>query len=95
MQFNDDDIQFLGGTAPQPTIRKGEDMTPSLANHKWEHANLRVTTIANKYAEKHNKPVTKRGKMNLNGINHGNDKIRLDYEYGRYLLSLLQYFDLK
>ena len=26
MQFNDDDIQFLGGTAPQPTIRKGEDM---------------------------------------------------------------------
>ena len=34
MQFNDDDIQFLGGTAPQPTIRKGEDMTPSLANKK-------------------------------------------------------------
>lgn len=33
--------------------------------------------------------------MNLNGINHGNDKIQLDDEYGRYLLSLLLSFDLK
>ena len=33
--------------------------------------------------------------MNLNGINHGNDKIRLDDEYGRYLRSLLRPFDLR
>ena len=49
MQFNDDDIQFLGGTAPQPTIRKGEDMTPSLANKKkffsWQRAALAVIIL--------------------------------------------------
>lgn len=78
-----------------PWYVEADCMTPYLANHKWEHANLRVTTIANKYAEKHNKPVTKRGKMNLNGINHSNDKIQLDDEYGRYLLSLLRSFDLR
>ena len=70
-------------------------MTPSLVNHKWERAKLRVTTIANKYAESRQKPVVHNGKMNLNGINHGNDKIQLDDEYGRYLLSLLQSFELK
>ena len=78
-----------------PWYVEADCMTPYLANHKWENANLRVTTIANKYAEKHNKPVTKRGKMNLNGINHSNDKIQLDDEYGRYLLSLLRSFDLR
>lgn len=78
-----------------PWYVEADCMTPSLANHKWENANLRVTTIANKYAEKHNKPVTKRGKMNLNGIKHSNDKIRLNDEYGRYLLSLLRSFDLR
>lgn len=49
MQFNDDDIQFLGGTAPQPTIRKGEDTTPSLANKKkffsWQRAALAVIIL--------------------------------------------------
>lgn len=49
MQFNDDDIQFLGGTAPQPTIRKGEDTTPSLANKKkffsWQRAALSVIIL--------------------------------------------------
>lgn len=49
MQFNDDDIQFLGGTAPQPTIRKGEDITPSLANKKkffsWQRASLAVIIL--------------------------------------------------
>ena len=49
MQFNDDDIQFLGGIAPQPTIRKGEDMTPSLANKKkffsWQRAALAVIIL--------------------------------------------------
>lgn len=49
MQFNDDDIQFLGGTAPQPTIRKGEDTTPSLANKKkffsWQRATLAVIIL--------------------------------------------------
>ena len=49
MQFNDDDIQFLGGTAPQPTIRKGEDMTLSLANKKkffsWQRASLAVIIL--------------------------------------------------
>lgn len=48
MQFNDD-IQFLGGTAPQPTIRKGEDTTPSLANKKkffsWQRAALSVIIL--------------------------------------------------
>lgn len=78
-----------------PWYVEADCMTPSLANHKWEHANLRVTTFANKYAEKHNKPVTKRGKMNLNGINHSNDKFQLDDEYGRYLLSFLRSFDLR
>lgn len=76
-----------------PWYVEAECMTPSLANHKWERANLRVTTIANKYAESRQKPVVHNGKMNLNGINHGNDKIQLDDEYGRYLLSLLQSFD--
>lgn len=49
MQFNDDDIQFLGGTSPQPTIRKGEDTTPSLANKKkffgWQRAALAVIIL--------------------------------------------------
>ena len=49
MQFNDDDIQFLGGTAPQPTIRKGEDTTPSLASKKkffsWQRATLAVIIL--------------------------------------------------
>lgn len=49
MQFNDDDIQFLGGTAPQPTIRKCEDTTPSLANKKkffsWQRAALAVIIL--------------------------------------------------
>ena len=49
MQFNDDDIQFLGGTAPQPTIRKGEDTTPPLANKKkffsWQRAALSVIIL--------------------------------------------------
>ena len=78
-----------------PWYVEAECMTPSLANHKWELAKLRVTTIANKYAESRQKPVVHNGKMNLNGINHGNDKIQLDDEYGRYLLSLLQSFELK
>ena len=47
MQFND--IQFLGGTSPQPTIRKGEDTTPSLANKKkffsWQRAALAVIIL--------------------------------------------------
>lgn len=78
-----------------PWYVKAECMTPSLANHKWEHAKLRATTIANKYAESRQKPVVHNGNMNLKGINRGNDKIQLDAEYGRYLLSLLKYFDLK
>ena len=78
-----------------PWYVEAECMTPSLVNHKWERAKLRVTTIANKYAESRQKPVVHNGKMNLNGINHGNDKIQLDDEYGRYLLSLLQSFELK
>lgn len=49
MQFNDDDIQFLGGTSPQPTIRKGEDTTPSLANKKkffgWQRAAFAVIIL--------------------------------------------------
>lgn len=49
MQFNDDDIQFLGGTSPQPTIRKGEDTTPSLANKKkffgWQRVALAVIIL--------------------------------------------------
>lgn len=49
MQFNDDDIHFLGGTSPQPTIRKGEDTTPSLANKKkffgWQRAALAVIIL--------------------------------------------------
>lgn len=49
MQFNDDDIPFLGGTSPQPTIRKGEDTTPSLANKKkffgWQRAALAVIIL--------------------------------------------------
>lgn len=49
MQFNDDDIQYLGGTSPQPTIRKGEDTTPSLANKKkffgWQRAALAVIIL--------------------------------------------------
>lgn len=49
MQFNDDDIQFLVGTAPQPTIRKGEDTNPSLANKKkffsWQRAALAVIIL--------------------------------------------------
>lgn len=49
---------------------------------------ITATTIANKYAQEHQKPVTKNCGMNLNGLNHGNDKIQLDDEYGRYLLSL-------
>ena len=52
MQFNDDDIQFLGGTAPQPTIRKGEDMTPSLANKKKffsGHAFFSVLAMSENY----------------------------------------------
>ena len=78
-----------------PWYVKAECMTPSLANHKWENVKLRATTIANKYTESRQKPVVHNGNTNLNGINHGNDKIQLDDEYGRYLLSLLQYFDLK
>lgn len=76
-----------------PWYVEAECMTPSLANHRWEHADLHVTRIANKYVESRQKPVTHRGGMNLNGLNRGCDKIRLDDGYGRYLLALLQDID--
>lgn len=64
-------------------------LTPSLSNHKWEHANLHVTRLANKYAENRHKPVTHNGGINLNGLNFGCDKIRLSEDYGRYLLGVV------
>lgn len=62
-------------------------LTPTLSNCKWSEANLWVTGIVNHYAETYNKPVTHNGGMNLGALNYGSDKIRLDDEYGQYLLG--------
>lgn len=70
-----------------PWYVESENLTPELSNCKWTETDLWVTGIANRYAETYNKPVTHNGGMNLGALNYGSDKIRLDDEYGQYLLS--------
>lgn len=70
-----------------PWYVESVNLTPTLSNCKWSEANLWVTGIANHYAETYNKPVTHNGGMNLGALNYGSDKIRLDDEYGQYLLG--------
>lgn len=70
-----------------PWYVESENLTPKLSNCKWAEADLRVTGIANHYAETYNKPVTHNGGKNLGALNYGSDKIRLDDEYGQYLLN--------
>lgn len=72
-----------------PWYVESECLTPSLSNHRWERVCPYVTQIANDYAEKYNKPVTHNGNKRLGALNFGWDKIWLDDEYGRYLLSKL------
>lgn len=72
-----------------PWYVESDCLTPSLSNHRWEHICPYVTQIANDYAEKYDKPVTHNGNNHLGALNFGWDKIWLDDEYGRYLLSKL------
>lgn len=64
-------------------------LTPLLSNEEWVKANLYVTSIANHYAETHNKRVSHTGAMNLNALNFGWDRAQLDSEYGRYPLNMV------
>lgn len=70
-----------------PWYVESVNLTPTLSNCNWLEANLWVTGIANHYAETYNKPVTHNGGMNLGALNYGSDKIRLDDEFGQYLLG--------
>lgn len=70
-----------------PWYVESENLTPKLSNCKWSETDLWVTGYANHYAETYNKPVTYNGGMNLGALNYGCDKIRLDDEYGQYLLG--------
>lgn len=70
-----------------PWYVESENLTPKLSNCKWAETDLWVTGYANHYAETYNKPVTYNGGMNLGALNYGCDKIRLDDEYGQYLLG--------
>lgn len=62
-------------------------LTPKLLKYNWASVCPYVTQIANSYVDKYDKPVTNNGGKTLGALNFGCDKIRLNDEYGRYLLN--------
>lgn len=70
-----------------PWRMEAENLTPNLSNHLWEEIAMHVTREANQYYEKYKKPITNRGGHTLGALNRGCDKVRLDDEYGSFLLG--------
>lgn len=64
-------------------------LTPNLSNCKWEKECLFVTQIANNYVNDFNQPLTYAKGKTLGALNRGSDKVRLDNNYGHYLLSMV------
>lgn len=65
-----------------------ENITPKLG-YIWYKKDLYLTAIANDYVNTFHSILTNNGGKTLGGLQWGCDKIRLDYDFGIYLLSLI------